>query len=132
MTRSQAPSSASASLPNGIVAVDGGLYVTDGPVAADPKIVYLAIDPADPTHILSQNTWLSTLPDFPNGLTYQGAALYVTNYRPGFSGQVTRLVVNPDGSAVTPEDIAPRGIMDDLTVVDDTLLVTDWQNGGLF
>jgi hypothetical protein len=74
------------SLPNGIVAVDGGLYVTDGPVAADPKIVYLTIDPTAPTRILSQNTWLSTLPDFANGLTYHGAAPYVTNYRPGFGG----------------------------------------------
>jgi hypothetical protein len=74
------------SLPNGIVAVDGGLCVTGGHVAAEPKIVYLAIGPTAPTRILSQNTWLSMLPDFPNGLTYHGAAPYVTNYRPGFGG----------------------------------------------
>lgn len=120
------------SLPNGMVATPSGLYVTDGPVAIEPKIVHLTIDPADPTRVLAQDTWLSTLPDYPNGLAHHEGVLYVTFYRPGFGGQVTRLAINPDGTPGEPENIAPRGIMDDLTVVGDSLIVTDWQNGGLF
>ena len=119
-------------LPNGIVATASGLYVTDGPVAVDPKIVHLVIDPTDPTRVLSQSTWLATLPDFPNGIVHTGTSLYVTHYRPGFGGQVTQVVINADGTPGAPENIAPRGIMDDLTVVGDTLIVTDWQNGSLF
>ncbi|WP_373083377.1 hypothetical protein [Zhongshania sp.] len=119
-------------LPNGIVATASGLYVTDGPVAVEPKIVHLAIDPTDPTLVLSQSTWLATLPDFPNGIVHTGTSLYVTHYRPGFGGQVTQVAINSDGSPGTPENIAPRGIMDDLTVVGDTLIVTDWQDGSLF
>jgi hypothetical protein len=42
------------------------------------------------------------------------------------------VVINADGTPGAPENIAPRGIMDDLTVVGDTLIVTDWQNGSLF
>jgi hypothetical protein len=120
------------SLPNGMVATPSGVYVTDGPVAIEPKIVHLTIDPADPTRVLAQDTWLSSLPDYPNGLAHHEGVLYVTFYRPGFGGQVTRLVINPDGTPGEPENIAPRGIMDDLTVVGDSLIVTDWQNGGLF
>jgi hypothetical protein len=120
------------SLPNGMVATPSGLYVTDGPVAIVPKIVHLTIDPADPTQVLAQDTWLATLPDFPNGLAHHEGALYVTHYRPGFGGQVTRIAINPDGTPGEPENITPRDIMDDLTVVGDSLIVTDWQNGGLF
>ena len=119
-------------LPNGMVAAGGRLYVTDGPIATTPKIIYLSIDPSSPNHILSQDTWLSTPLNFPNGLALSADALYVTYYQPGFGGQISRIPINPDGSPGTLENLTPRGIMDDLTVVGDTLIVTDWQNGALF
>ncbi len=120
------------SLPNGMVAAHGRLYITDGPVATEPKIVSLDIDPEDPQRILSQSTWLATPLDNPNGLAFDGAALYVTYYQPGFGGQVRRVPIGPDGTAGSPEDLVPREIMDDLTVLGETLIVTDWQAGALF
>ena len=119
-------------LPNGMVVARGALFVTDGPVASQPKIVRLALDPSDPTAVLGQTTWLDTLPDYPNGLAWDGEALYTTFYRPGGDGHVSRLGFDADGGFAERSDLAARGIMDDLIVAEDTLVVTDWQASALF
>lgn len=121
------------SLPNGMVPGPGNtLFVTDGPVAAEPKIVRLTLDPSNPRSVLSQDTWLLTAPDYPNGLEIIGRYLYTTLYNPGVGGSVARIEILADGSAGPVEVLHPRGIMDDLNVFADSLLVTDWENGQLF
>ncbi len=120
------------SLPNGMVAAQGALFLTDGPVAVEPKIVRLTLDSADPLVVLEQSTWLSSLPDYPNGLAWDGSALYTTFYQPGFGGQVSRMSLDAQGQFAERTDISPRGIMDDLIVTGSSLIVTDWQNSALF
>ena len=122
------------SLPNGLVAGPGQtLYVTDGPVASEPKIVRLTLDPLNPRSVTGQETWLLTLPDYPNGLAIKDGSLYTTLYNPTTeTGDVARLDIQPDGSAGPIVRLHTRGIMDDLNFYGDTLLVTDWQNNRLF
>lgn len=121
------------SLPNGLVPGPGNtLFVTDGPVAAEPKIVRLTLDPSNPRSVIRQDTWLLTAPDYPNGLAIIGRYLYTTLYNPGVGGGVARIEILPDGSAGPVEVLHPRGILDDLNVFADSLLVTDWENGQLF
>ncbi len=119
-------------LPNGMAATTDELYVTDGPIAVEPKIVRLSIDPGNPLSITQQQTWLNTLPEFPNGLTYREGALYSTFYLPGVSGRVVRIDIQDDGSPASAIELAQRDIMDDLNFFEDTLLVTDWQSSALF
>lgn len=122
-------------LPNGMATgPDHMLYITDGPITADPKIVRLELDPADPRRVLRQETWLTTFPEYPNGLALLDGALYTTLYNPTTTtGHVARVAILPDGSAGTPVLLLARGIMDDLNATaDGLLLVTDWQNNRLF
>ncbi len=120
-------------LPNGLVAgPNDTLYVTDGPIAAEPKIVRLTLDPQNPRSVTGQETWLLTQPDYPNGLAIIGNSLYTTLYSPGAGGSVARVDIQPDGSAGPVVALHPRGIMDDLNVYDGTLLVTDWEAGQIF
>ncbi|HUP91544.1 MAG TPA: hypothetical protein VM074_04790 [Solimonas sp.] len=133
-TPQQVYSLAGMSLPNGMAwdEVGGYLYVTDGPIAAEPKIVRLKVDAADPRHIVSQETWLALLPQYPNGLALRGRSLYTTLYQPGSGGTVARVDIQADGTPAAPVAIYAGGIMDDLSVAGDTLLVTDWQGGAIF
>lgn len=121
-------------LPNGLAAgPDHTLFVTDGPIAVEPKIVRLQLDSADPRVVLAQDTWLATLPDYPNGLAIRGGQLYTTLFNPTTAkGDVARIAIQDDGSAGPLERLHTRGIMDDLELAGDTLLVTDWQNNRLF
>jgi len=82
-------------IPNGTaVGPDGRLYVVDEPLncqQADPKIVALTLDQADPTKVLSQETWIQGSPTgllwvgqdttlrFPNGLVRDGNTFYATD-----------------------------------------------------
>ncbi len=123
------------SLPNGMVwdAIGGYLYVTDGPVAAEPKIVRLKVDTANPARILMQETWLKTLPQYPNGLALRGRSLYTTLFNPSTAiGTVVQVDILPDGTPSPLLTLFSKGIMDDLSVAGDTLLVTDWQGDAIF
>ncbi len=118
-------------LPNGMaLGPDDRLYVSDGPVALTPKIVRLQLDPADPLRLLGQETWLSTFPEFPNGVAIAGHALYTTLYVPPL-GTVARIDIQADGTPGPVQRLYALGIADDLAVVGDTLLVTDWQRGAI-
>ncbi|MFA5939335.1 MAG: hypothetical protein WC809_08265 [Sinimarinibacterium sp.] len=121
-------------LPNGLAAgPEHTLFVTDGPIAVEPKIVRLQLDPANPRVVLAQDTWLATRPDYPNGLAIRGKQLYTTLFNPTTAeGEVARIDIRAGGSAGPIERIHTRGIMDDLEVAGDTLLVTDWQSNRLF
>lgn len=118
-------------LPNGLaLGPDDRLYVTDGPIALTPKIVRLQLDPRDPLRVTGQETWRSTFPEFPNGLKIVGNALYTTLYVPPL-GSVARIEIRADGTPGAVQRLHTLGIADDLSVVGDTLLVTDWQAGSI-
>lgn len=118
-------------LPNGLAAgADHRLYVADGPIALDPKIVRLQLDPEDPLRLLNQEVWLRTLPEFPNGLAIRDGRLYTTLYVPPL-GTVAATDIAPDGSAGAIQRLALRGILDDLAVYGESLLIADFQNGAL-
>jgi len=124
---------------------DGNLYVVDEPLGAtpgsclppDPKILRLKIDPADPLHVLSQETWLQgsalgqlhlgldTTLRFPNGLASEGSRFYASD-----GGSVFSVDLQADGSPgpVTPLFFEPTA-HDDLGLVSDGLLVTDFVGG---
>lgn len=127
------------------VGADGNLYVVDEPLGAtpgtclppDPKIVRLTLDPADPMHVLSQETWLQgsalgqlhlgldTTLRFPNGLVSEGSRFYATD-----GGSVFSVDLQADGmpGPVTPLFFEPTA-HDDLGLVSDGLLVTDFVGG---
>lgn len=124
---------------------DGNLYVVDEPLdpsclPPDPKIARLTLDPFDPLHVLSQDTWLQgdalgTLPfgvgtesRFPNGLAVRGNRFFSTD-----GGSIFYLDLLPDGSAgpVTPLFFEVTA-HDDLSLAGDSLLVTDFFVGRIF
>lgn len=129
-------------IPNGTsFGPDGRLYVVDEPlncVDADPKIVALSLDRADPLKVLGQETWLQGSPTgllwvgqdtvlrFPNGLVRDGNTFYGTD-----GGSVFSVGVSDEGEAgaVTPLYFEPTA-HDDLALAgDDALLVTDFFQG---
>lgn len=134
---------ADACIPNGTVfGPDGHLYVVDeplNPACGDelPKIMRLRIDPAQPTVIQAQETWLAgstlgglafgtdTVLRFPNGLAVDGHRFWSTD-----GGSVFYVDLQADGSAgdVVPVFFEPTA-HDDLSITDGTLLVTDFFGG---
>lgn len=97
-------------IPNGTsLGPDGRIYVVDEPLnclEADPKIVALTVDPADPMKIARQELWIQGSPDgmlwagldttfrFPNGLVRDGNVFYGTD-----GGSVYSVTVGNDGAA---------------------------------
>ena len=120
-------------LPNGMgLGPDGNLYISDGPVSVTPKIVRVLVSADDPAILLGQETWLSLLGDWPNGVTWHQGVLYTTLFGAGL-GTVVAVPLNPDGSAGERQTVYTRGrIMDDLIAYQDTLIVTDWLDSRLF
>lgn len=130
-------------IPNGMaLGADGNLYVVDEPLnfcVPDPSIVRLTVNPANPTQILSQETWVQGSPAgllafgvgntlrFPNGLQSVGARFYGTD-----GGSVYAVDLQADG---TPGPVQPlffeATAHDDLGVAGDFLLVTDFVQGAI-
>lgn len=125
------------SLANGMASDNQGrLYITDGPTASQPKIVRIVIDPADPFMVLTQETWLASGVQFPNGIVFDGSDFYITDSRlaPPEQGAVRRIPLNPDGSPglVTTIHVDPA-IPDDLSLLGDSeLLVTSFGDGRVY
>ena len=134
---------ADACIPNGTVfGPDGHLYVVDeplNPACGDelPKIMRLRIDPAQPTVVQAQETWLAgstlgglafgtdTVMRFPTGLAIEGNRFWATD-----GGSVFYVDWQPDGQAgeIVPVFFEPTA-HDDLSITDGTLLVTDFFGG---
>lgn len=70
---------------------------------------------------------------FPNGLAYNGSAFFITDSNAaGEPGSVRRITIESDGSAGTVTTLyTGTGLLDDLSVVDDKLLVSGFQNGDI-
>lgn len=114
------------------VGPSGELYIVNGPAGGfpDPKIVRLEFNPADPFEVAAQEDWLGSGLEFPNGLAVAGRTLYVTDGSSEFPGLVKAIEILPDGSPGTPRTLATLpGILDDLSLVDDHLLVSGYSNG---
>lgn len=120
-------------LPNGMgLGPDGHLYISDGPISVEPKIVRLSVSAEDPQQITGQETWIRFFADWPNGLAWVDGVLYTTLYGSGL-GSVVGIPLQADGSAGAPTTIYTRGrIMDDLIAYENSLIVTDWQDSRLF
>ncbi|SFQ16218.1 hypothetical protein SAMN05216419_10822 [Nitrosomonas cryotolerans] len=122
-------------LPNGMTATpDGHLYITDGPISVTPQIVRLTIDPANPTRILSQEVWLAEGLFGPNGIDYKRLngidTLFISD---DGNRSIFRLSIQPDGTPGQLDTLHTRStFFDDLTIVGDHLLVTDYYLGTVF
>lgn len=130
-------------IPNGMaLGADGNLYVVDEPLqlcVPDPKIVRLNIDPADPMHIVNQETWLQGSPlgllafgldkvlRFPNGLQSNGKRFYGTD-----GGSIYSVDLQADGSAgpVTPIFFVVTA-HDDLGFTGDSIVAADFLRGSI-
>ncbi len=133
-------------IPNGVaIGADGALYVVDEPLnitpgsclPPNPKIVRLAIDPADPLRIQSQQLWLAgsatgglylgldNVLRFPNGLQRDGDFFYGSD-----GGSLYRVEQLPGGAAgeVEPLFFTPTAI-DDIGLVVGGILATDFFTG---
>lgn len=121
--------------PNGMAAdSDGNLYVVDGPVRPPPgKIVKLRFDPNDPFTVISEEDWLTTGIEFPNGIAFDGQDFYITDSDPsgGQQGSIKRVPLLPDGSAGAPETVYVHdGVLDDLSLTSGNLiLASDFSQG---
>lgn len=123
-------------LPNGMASDDAGrLYITDGPTSQTPQIVRVTLDAGNPLAVVGDEVWTTDGLEFPNGITWDGSALYIVDAsQSGSPGLVKRIALNADGSAGTPEVIYEHAsVLDDLDVFDDnTLIVSDFTNGRIF
>ncbi len=126
-----------AAMPNGM-AIDnnGNLYTVDGPITGlppAPQVLKLQFNPSDPFEVVEQTVWLNSSLQFSNGLTYNGEAFFITDSNgTGEAGSVRRIDINSDGSAGAVTTLyTGAGILDDLSVVGDKLLVSGFQNGDI-
>lgn len=121
-------------LPNGVATDNQGrMYIVNGPLAQPPKIIRLIFDPNDPLHVISQENWLTTGLESPNGITFDGENFYITDTNAaGLQlGVVKRIGLNADGSAGPVETIYSQlSLLDDLSVAGpNSLLLADFVLG---
>jgi len=123
-------------MPNGMAAgLSGELYLADGPLSTQPKIVRLQIDPDDPTKVVGQDDWLQFSTTFPNGVVRVGNTLYITlsTLVPLLLGEVATIGIQPDGSPGTLQEFGTVGLSlpDDLSIVGDQVLVALYSEGAI-
>lgn len=122
------------------MAVDaaGNIYTVDGPTSGTAKISKLTLNANNPLQVDSEEVWLGTGLQFPNGLAQRNGVLYVINSSldggdfGAQSGAVYEVPIKADGSAGELEKITDwvGGILDDLSFVDDNrVLVGDFSTG---
>lgn len=108
-------------LANGLAALGGNLYVTDGPITLTSKIIQISLDPSDPTTVLGQSNWTASGElTSANGLQAVNGELWVTDYN-----ELKRFEVGNDGSKGASSTILTQGTaaFDDFTVLDNGEIV---------
>lgn len=126
------------SLPNGMaVGPDDCLYIVDGPLSGtalpSPKVERVCLS-FDPLVVASQETWLDEGLELPNGIAAYGQGFVLTNSTllPP-SSQVLWVGVDDQGLPTEPTMLYSRiSIFDDLSVVGDHILVSDFAGGSVF
>lgn len=119
---------AEATLSNGLAALGGRLYLTDGPIALMSKIIQLDIEPSNPFSITAQRAWtgpgelLSA-----NGIQAVAGEIWVTDFN-----QLKAFAVAPDGSVGEGRTLLTQGVstFDDFTVLSNgNIVITDYLGG---
>lgn len=125
--------------PNGLATgPDGALYLTNGPLATsalpDAKVVRVQFDASDAFKVTKQEDWLASGLTAPNGIAIRGREIYVTDSSllPPALGRIERILIDADGMPGERTQIATLpSIPDDLSVVDEGLLVTQFVQGNV-
>lgn len=112
---------------------DNTLYIVNGPITDDARVVKLTLDPADPLKVTGQVNWLTSEVQMANGIQRGGNTLYIMNSNAlaAEGTQILAVPIQPDGSA-GPVEIRTHlfAIGDDIALVGDYFLTTEYVTGG--
>ena len=112
---------------------DNTLYIVNGPITNDARVVKLTLDPADPLKVTAQADWLTNELQLPNGIQRRGNTLYIMNSNAlaAEGTQILAVPIRPDGSA-GPIEIRTHlfAIGDDIGLIGDHFLTTEYVTGG--
>lgn len=110
---------------------EGELYLVNGPLVSDPRVLRLRLSASDPFQVTEQIDWLTTDLLGPNGVAVDGRMLYLTdNTSTPPAGRVQAVRIASDGSPGERRTLATfTDVLDDLSVHGDSLLVARYAGG---